>query len=320
MLLTYWNTVVVPVPVRARGRLAAGHDARARAAGPAGAGPVGALRGAPARARGRRRRWRSSTPSARGGCSSAFVDDLSNWYVRRSRRRFWDGDPAALATLHECLYVGDAADGAVHPVRHRAGLAGPVRLDRGPGARLGAPGRLAEGRRRAGRRRPGRARGPGPAARRARPGGPGRIGRADPPAARPRARRRARLGSGCPTTCAQQLAEELNVGRSRRSPTSAGATGPSARRPASSSTSAPKATSARSGAGSGSAPRQLPRPSRRRTRAPWWRRCAATATRPSTVEGERVEVSVDEVVVTETPRRAGRWRPRAGRPWPSTSS
>jgi isoleucyl-tRNA synthetase len=33
------------------------------------------------------------------------VDTLSNWYVRRSRRRFWDGDPAALATLHECLYV-----------------------------------------------------------------------------------------------------------------------------------------------------------------------------------------------------------------------
>ncbi len=35
----------------------------------------------------------------------ALVDDLSNWYVRVSRRRFWDGDPAALATLHECLYV-----------------------------------------------------------------------------------------------------------------------------------------------------------------------------------------------------------------------
>jgi len=31
------------------------------------------------------------------------IDDLSNWYVRSSRRRFWDGDPAALATLHECL-------------------------------------------------------------------------------------------------------------------------------------------------------------------------------------------------------------------------
>jgi isoleucyl-tRNA synthetase len=32
-----------------------------------------------------------------------FVDDLSNWYVRRSRRRFWEGDAAAFATLRECL-------------------------------------------------------------------------------------------------------------------------------------------------------------------------------------------------------------------------
>ena len=32
-----------------------------------------------------------------------FVDSLSNWYVRLNRRRFWDGDPAALATLHQAL-------------------------------------------------------------------------------------------------------------------------------------------------------------------------------------------------------------------------
>jgi isoleucyl-tRNA synthetase len=32
-----------------------------------------------------------------------FVDVLSNWYVRRSRRRFWSGDAGALATLHETL-------------------------------------------------------------------------------------------------------------------------------------------------------------------------------------------------------------------------
>jgi isoleucyl-tRNA synthetase len=28
-----------------------------------------------------------------------FVDDLSNWYIRRSRRRFWEGDEVALRTL-----------------------------------------------------------------------------------------------------------------------------------------------------------------------------------------------------------------------------
>ncbi len=38
-----------------------------------------------------------------GNAIAKFVDDLSNWYVRRSRRRFWDGDPVALSTLHECL-------------------------------------------------------------------------------------------------------------------------------------------------------------------------------------------------------------------------
>ncbi len=38
-----------------------------------------------------------------GQLLAQFVDDLSNWYVRRSRRRFWSGDPAAFATLHETL-------------------------------------------------------------------------------------------------------------------------------------------------------------------------------------------------------------------------
>jgi isoleucyl-tRNA synthetase len=34
---------------------------------------------------------------------TSFVDDLSNWYIRRSRARFWSADPSAFATLHECL-------------------------------------------------------------------------------------------------------------------------------------------------------------------------------------------------------------------------
>jgi isoleucyl-tRNA synthetase len=36
----------------------------------------------------------------------SFVDDLSNWYIRRSRRRFWEGDAAALRTLWYALVQG----------------------------------------------------------------------------------------------------------------------------------------------------------------------------------------------------------------------
>ncbi len=54
---------------------------------------------------------------------AGFVDDLSNWYVRRSRARFWAADPpggapatgavsvdkdAAFSTLHECLVTVSA--------------------------------------------------------------------------------------------------------------------------------------------------------------------------------------------------------------------
>jgi isoleucyl-tRNA synthetase len=36
----------------------------------------------------------------------AFVDDLSNWYIRRSRRRFWEGDETALRTLWYAIVTG----------------------------------------------------------------------------------------------------------------------------------------------------------------------------------------------------------------------
>ena len=38
-----------------------------------------------------------------GNLIGEFIDDLSNWYVRRSRRKFWDGEGAALNTLYKCL-------------------------------------------------------------------------------------------------------------------------------------------------------------------------------------------------------------------------
>ncbi|MDR3069569.1 MAG: isoleucine--tRNA ligase, partial [Propionibacteriaceae bacterium] len=40
-----------------------------------------------------------------GNLLSSFIDELSNWYVRRSRRRFWDGNPDALWTLHETIDI-----------------------------------------------------------------------------------------------------------------------------------------------------------------------------------------------------------------------
>jgi len=104
VLLTYWNT-------------ASFFTLYANAAGWApGAAPVPAVADRPALDR-----WAlselhrtvlevdaalESFDSPRAGRRIAqLVDDLSNWYVRRSRRRFWDSDPAALATLHECLEV-----------------------------------------------------------------------------------------------------------------------------------------------------------------------------------------------------------------------
>ena len=44
-------------------------------------------------------------PAGAGRAITVFIDELSNWYVRRSRARFWEGDPDALKTLHECLDI-----------------------------------------------------------------------------------------------------------------------------------------------------------------------------------------------------------------------
>jgi isoleucyl-tRNA synthetase len=44
-----------------------------------------------------------------------FVDDLSNWYIRRSRRRFWHEDPVALWTLWHSLVRALQVIGPVMP-------------------------------------------------------------------------------------------------------------------------------------------------------------------------------------------------------------
>ena len=51
------------------------------------------------------RAYENFDSQAAGSLIATFIDDLSNWYVRRSRRRFWDGEPGALSTLYYCLKV-----------------------------------------------------------------------------------------------------------------------------------------------------------------------------------------------------------------------
>ncbi len=41
--------------------------------------------------------------TAAGRTIAEYVEELSNWYVRLSRRRFWEGDRTAFATLRHCL-------------------------------------------------------------------------------------------------------------------------------------------------------------------------------------------------------------------------
>ncbi|MBO0770758.1 MAG: isoleucine--tRNA ligase [Actinobacteria bacterium] len=113
VLLTYWNTVSFLVLY-------------ANAAGTDGAawGPAMAAGAPPPAARPLLDRWLLSElhtvvrevtgalerfdSAGAGRRLAAFVDDMSNWYVRRSRRRFWEGPgsaegAAAFATLYECL-------------------------------------------------------------------------------------------------------------------------------------------------------------------------------------------------------------------------
>ena len=104
VLLTYWNTVSFHV-LYAR---TAGWTPAAGDVPPVAERPVldRWLHAETARLVGRVTEALEGFDTQRAGTLLAdFVDDLSNWYVRRSRRRFWDGDPAALGTLHDTLEV-----------------------------------------------------------------------------------------------------------------------------------------------------------------------------------------------------------------------
>ncbi len=94
--------------------------------------------------------------TAAGRAIAEFVEELSNWYVRLSRRRFWDGDRAAFATLRHCLletaallapftpFLADEihlnlAGGEAEELRRAARLGPPARLPRAPTRRSPTP-------------------------------------------------------------------------------------------------------------------------------------------------------------------------------------
>ena len=123
VLLTYWNTVsflVLYANASAGGGSAPGADGGSRTAWT----PEDAALAPDPAARPLLDRWLLSEvhacvlevtssleafdTAAAGRRLAALIDDLSNWYVRRSRRRFWDGPrspdgASAFATLHAAL-------------------------------------------------------------------------------------------------------------------------------------------------------------------------------------------------------------------------
>ena len=140
----------------------------------------------------------------------AFVDDLSNWYIRRSRRRFYGDDPAAFRTLWYALVAVAAGDRAGDAVPRRPPLVEARSRPRG----LGPPRRLARGR----RPRSGPACGDrrGSLGRRARPAGALDVRPQAAPAAAPADRRgRAARGGSCRRDRRRAARQDRRVRRGR---------------------------------------------------------------------------------------------------------
>lgn len=100
VLLTYWNTVAFQALYA---NLSDWEPGQGRAATERSAMDRWALSEAHRMVRGVTTALESFDTQRAGTLMASYVDDLSNWYVRRSRRRFWDADADAFDTLHECL-------------------------------------------------------------------------------------------------------------------------------------------------------------------------------------------------------------------------
>ena len=142
----------------------------------------------------------------------AFVDELSNWYVRRNRRRFWKGEldddkRAAYATLHGVLVDLTRLLAPFVPHLAEAMWQNLVTAGAAGGAGLGPPGRLPGGARGRPRRGAGGVGGAGAPGRGAGPHGARRVGSCG------RASRWPPRASSCPASAGSALTRGCRGGR-----------------------------------------------------------------------------------------------------------
>ena len=149
-LLTFWNCLSFFVATRTRrASPRAGPTSRRSVAGPRGqTGRAAGARPLATRAHG------ELVAEAAAGYEQyltvnvirafeAYLDDLSNWYIRRSRRRFWNSDTAALRTLWFALVQSLRVVSPMMPflADHLWQL---LVVDQSQGPRVGLPRRLAQ--------------------------------------------------------------------------------------------------------------------------------------------------------------------------------
>ena len=267
---------------------------------------------APAGRRRSTRRSRTSTPSAAGRLLAAFVDDLSNWYVRRSPAPLLGRRPGGAA--RRCTSAWTVVTLLLAPLTPFV----TERVWQDVVARRSADGApdsvhlasLADGRRRrwSTTASPRRWRwSAGWSSWAARPAAA--VQGAHPPAAGAGAGRRRPAGPALPAELRRRGRRRAQRRAARRA----------VRRRRAGRRHAPRPTSARWASGSASGRRRSPRPSPRPTPPRWPRRCAAPGRPTVVVDGEPVEVSADDVRRHRDPARGlGGRRPTAARPSRST--
>ena len=121
VLLTYYNTASFFLLYASTGDWTAG-----RRSGPAGrstSSTAGRAASSPTPSPRSTPRSRTSTRRGPAGGSPRFLDDLSNWYVRRSPPPVLGRRPGGAGHAAPVPADGHPADGAAHPVPHRLALA-----------------------------------------------------------------------------------------------------------------------------------------------------------------------------------------------------